>query len=115
ITVWMAVERRKALYDPALWYDSVYALIFTTKHGGEFMVLTLHLWGNVFAVTALAWARRRTTPMMSVNGLLLLIVGFSLLFTSIRWFQSETDPFFHPYSRVRNRMTGQMMAYQPSF
>ena len=94
VTAWLAVRRDGAICDPTLWYDSVHTLTFETWHGIEFMAVTLHLWGSIFAVVALAWTRRRTQPLITISGLLLLIVCFGLLFNSIRWFHGETEPFF---------------------
>ena len=115
VAAWLAVERTKALHDPWLWYDSVHALVFQTKHGAEFLLVTLHLWGSVFSVAALSWARRRTRPLMTVSGLLLVVVCFSLLFTSIRWFHGEIGLFFHRYPSIINRATGKPVSYQPPF
>src|SRR3954447_25006858 len=94
ITAWLAVKRVGWTYAPALWFDSVYQLAFQTRFGGEFLIVTLHLWGSVAAALALAWARRRTRPLMSVSGLLLTIVCFSLVFASVRWFDHETREYF---------------------
>jgi hypothetical protein len=80
--------------------DTILQLAFKTAYGGEFLVVTLHLWGSVGAVLGLAWVRRRTAPLMSVRGLLLLVVGSSLLITSVRWFHDETFDFFRKHGLI---------------
>src|SRR4051794_13464422 len=97
ILLWFGLSRKGALHDPLLWYDSLHTLAFETYYGDEFLVVTLHSWGSIFAVVALAWTRRRTQPLVTISGLLLLVVCFSLLLSSVQWFHAETGPFFARY------------------